>query len=503
MVNKSLYLYSIINIILGFIISGIIFNIIKKRSIQKFKNNYSINYEHTLYIITQNFQNECNIRHDIENKLHNKLQIICDLHSRLSSAEERLKLYDDYHKKYKKTQYALHHQIDINHQQELKLKELNIRLEEHKLIMEETQKILTHNEKILTTQFENLANRIFTQHENTINKQNQINISNILYPFREQLEQFKNHINNNFLQEEKTKHALTYEIRNLHQLNTKITQETINLTHALKGNNKTQGNWGEVILTRALEASGMREGHEFHIQKTITEIDGDKRKLQPDVIIHLPQQKEVIIDSKVSLIAYEKYFNSENKKSRESAIIDHKYSLRAHIISLSKKDYHTLCGIKTLDYILMFIPIEQAFIIALEQEPSLLTDAIQRNIMLTSPTTLLIALRTINNLWRYENQNNHAKKIADKAGRLYDKLKLFIDDLNKIGIYLNKAETIYNSAKNKFFEGRGNIINQIESFRTLGVQIKQPINTNIITSTPIISLIQETDDTIHPINFNK
>lgn len=480
MTNISLYLYSAINILLGSFITGILFNSIKKRSIQKYKNTYALTHEQTLYIITQNLQNESNIRYNVEQKLQNKLQIICELNSKLSTAEERLKLFNYYQEKYTKLQQEIHHQINTNHKQELKLKELNIRLEEHTLITEEKEKLLLEYKQQLIIQFENLANRIFTQHGYTTNKQNQITLNNILHPFREKLEQFQNQIQNNFSQEEKIKHSLTHEIRNLHQLNSKITQETINLTQALKGNNKIQGNWGEIILTRALEASGMREGHEFHLQKNITQTDG--RKLQPDVIVHLPHHKEVIIDSKVSLIAYERYFNSENEQKRQSAITEHIYSLRTHIISLSKKDYQKLFGIHTLDYILMFIPIESALIIAIEKESSLLIDAIQHNIMLVSPTTLLIALRTINNLWRYENQNYHAKKITDKAGRLYDKLRLFTEDLNRIGQHLNKAEIVYNSAKNKFFEGKGNIISQIESFRNLGIQIKQPIISDNIHS---------------------
>lgn len=472
MSNIAVHLYYSASILLGSVIFGILFNIIKNRSVQKYKR-YTATHEKTLHIITQNFQHESNIKHEIEKTLNNKLQIICELHGKLSAAEERLKLFDSYLKKNEKLQNELNHQLNLNHEQELKLKELNINLKNTTLIYEKQQKIFFENEKKLTIQFESLAHRIFTQHENTINKQNQTTINNLLYPFQEQIKQFQNQIQYNFSQEEKIQHSLTYEIRNLHQLNSKITQETINLTKALKGNNKMQGNWGEVILTRALEATGMREGHEFHLQKQIIQING--RKLQPDVIVHLPQKKEVIIDSKVSLIAYEKYFNSNNKEDRQAAITDHIHSVRTHIASLNKKDYQKSFGKNTLDYILMFIPIESAFITAIEKEPLLLTDAMRHNIMLVSPTTLLIALRTINNLWHYENQNHHAKKLSEQAGRLYDKLRLFLEDLNKIGQYLNKAETVYNTAKNKFSEGKGNIISQIENFKTLGVHIKQPI----------------------------
>lgn len=498
MSNIPLYLYSnSISFLIGFVITGIIFLTIKKRSIEKYKNNYTLTHNQTLYIIAQNFQNESNIRYSIEKKLQKTLQTIHELNNKLSIAEERLKLFSHYCQKHKESQFELENQININHKKELKIKELIIRLEEHKLITQEKQKLLIENEKKLTMQFENLANRIFTQHEYTINKKQQNTLNNILHPFREQLKHFQNQIQTSFSQEEKIKHSLTYEIRNLHQLNSRITQETINLTQALKGNNKIQGNWGEVILTRVLEASGMRAGHEFHIQKHIIQENGCK--LQPDVIVHLPQNKKIIIDSKVSLIAYERYFNSKNEKNQKLAIIDHISSLRTHITSLSKKNYQKIFEINTLDYILMFIPIESAFIVAIEKESSLLTDAIRHNIMLVSPTTLLIALRTINNLWRHENQNYHAKKILDKAGRLYDKIRLFIEDFNKIGQYLNKADTIYNTAKNKFYEGKGNIINQIESFQDFGVQIKQPITSaKTITKLQNTSLIHDKKNTIYP-----
>ncbi|WP_159715002.1 DNA recombination protein RmuC [Blochmannia endosymbiont of Camponotus nipponensis] len=476
-------IYNFLSMLVGVLISGIFFNIIGQRYIKKYKNDYTA-YEHALCMTTQNLKNESTLRYNIEQKLQNELQIVYELHGKLSTAEERLKLLDHYHQKCEQLNHELRLQLNLNHTQELKLQELNIRLEEYKLAIEEKQKLFIDSENRLTMQFENLANRIFEQNGCKVDQQNRITLDRMLHPLKEQLEGFKSQMENGFAKEEESRNILTYEIRNLHQLNAKITQETINLTQALKGNNKTQGGWGEVILTRALEASGMREGYEFHVQVSIKQKDG--HRLQPDVIIHLPHGKDVIIDSKVSLIAYERYFNSDNEEDRRLAIIDHVHSLRSHIKSLSKKDYQKLFGLNTLDYILMFVPIESAFMLAIKKEISLLTDAMRYNIMLISPTTLLIALRTINNLWRYENQNCHAKKIADKAGRLYDKLRLFMDDLNKIGFYLNKAEVIYSAARNKFSEGKGNIISQVEGFRTLGVQIKQPIGTSSMTSNSLV-----------------
>ncbi|WP_331828539.1 DNA recombination protein RmuC [Candidatus Blochmannia sp. SNP] len=491
------YLYNIISMLAGSLLTGVFCKIIKKRCIKRYKNDCKA-HENALGIIKQNLKNESDLRHNIEQKLQNKSQIIYELYGKLSTTEERLKLLDHYHQKSEQLNHELHIQLNLNHTQELKLQELSIRLEEYKLATKEKQKLFTDSENRLAMQFENLANRIFEQNGYKIDKQNRITLDRMLYPLKEQLEGFKNQIQNNIEKEKQARHTLTYEIRNLHQLNAKITQETINLTQALKGNNKTQGSWGEVILTRALEASGMREGHEFHVQVSIKQTNG--HRLQPDVIIHLPQGKDVVIDSKISLVAYERYFNSNNEEDRQLAITDHVHSLRAHIKSLSKKDYQKLFGLNTLDYILMFVPIESAFMLAIEKEASLLTDAMRYNIMLISPTTLLIALRTINNLWRYEYQNCHSKKIADKAGRLYDKLRLFMDDLNKIGLYLNKAEIIYNAAKNKFSEGKGNIISQAESFRALGVQIKQPIIPNEITPHSIF-LCDKENNSSNPSDF--
>lgn len=470
---------------IGWLTSYLIFNKINRNLTLKYKN-HQILYEKNLIIFEQDLKNESNFRNILEKKLQNEQKITYELHGTLSAAKENLKLLDYYKQQHEQICHELKIQINQNHNQNIKINELNTKFEEYKLSIKEKEKFFINHEHRIKIQFEHLTNQIIEQNRLKINEQNQLVLNQILQPFREQLNNFENQIQNNFLKSEQTKHELTYEIHQLHQLNTQITQETVNLTNALKGNNKTQGNWGEVILTRTLELSGMREGHEFHLQINIQQADG--RKAQPDVIVHLPNEKEVIIDSKMSLTAYERYFNSTNKKNQDLALHEHIQSLRTHIKSLNKKDYQSLFGLKTLDYILMFIPIESALTIAIEKEVSLLTDAMNCNIMLVSPTTLLIALRTINNLWRYKHQNYNAIKIAEKASRLYDKLRLFVDDLNKIGLYLNKAETTYNAAKNKFFEGKGNIINQAESFKSLGVQIKQSITTtsnipNLITST--------------------
>lgn len=233
-----------------------------------------------------------------------------------------------------------------------------------------------------------------------------------------------------------------------------------------------------MILSRVLEASGLREGHEYETQVNI-QLEQNGR-MQPDVIVRLPQGKDVVIDAKMTLVAYERYFNGEDEAARELAIADHIAAIRGHLRLLSRKDYQQLPGLRSLDYVLMFIPVEPAFLLAIDRQPELINEALNQNIMLVSPTTLLVALRTINNLWRYEHQSRHAQRIADRAARLYDKMRLFVDDMSAIGQNLDKAQDSYRQAMKKLSEGRGNLIAQTEGFRQMGVEVKRPINPRLV-----------------------
>ncbi|WP_392559496.1 DNA recombination protein RmuC [Orbus mooreae] len=358
--------------------------------------------------------------------------------------------------------------------------EQKTRLEEAKILADEKQRILIQSEQRLNEQFENLANRIFDNSGKKIEEQNKQSLNHLLTPLKEQLEGFKKQVQDSFGQEAKERHTLTYEIRNLQKLNDQMTKEAVNLTNALKGNNKTQGNWGEVILNRILENSGLREGYEYELQVSLS--NENNQRMQPDVIVHLPQGNDVIIDSKVTLIAYERYFNSEDEQDKAKAMSEHLIAVRNHIKQLSQKDYHKLNGVKSLDYILMFIPVEPAFLAAIDRDPSLINDALKQNIMIVSPTTLLVALRTINNLWRYEYQNRNAELIADRASKLYDKMRGFIEDMEVLGNSLDKAQQTYHTSMNKLSKGRGNIIGQLEQFREMGIEVKKPIKPELSES---------------------
>ncbi|MEW9205502.1 DNA recombination protein RmuC [Citrobacter werkmanii] len=362
----------------------------------------------------------------------------------------------------------------INTSLEADLREVTTRLEATQQHAEDKIRQMINSEQRLSEQFENLANRIFEHSNRRVDEQNRQSLNSLLAPLREQLDGFRRQVQDSFGKEAQERHTLAHEIRNLQQLNAQMAQEAVNLTRALKGDNKTQGNWGEVVLTRVLEASGLREGYEYETQVSI---ENDARsRMQPDVIVRLPQGKDVVIDAKMTLVAYERYFNAEDEYTRETALQEHIASVRNHIRLLGRKDYQQLPGLRSLDYVLMFIPVEPAFLLALDRQPELITEALKNNIMLVSPTTLLVALRTIANLWRYEHQSRNAQQIADRASKLYDKMRLFVDDMSAIGRSLDKAQDNYRQAMKKLSSGRGNVLSQAEAFRSLGVEIKREIN---------------------------
>ncbi|MGD8112414.1 DNA recombination protein RmuC [Vibrio sp. TRT 21S02] len=398
-------------------------------------------------------------------------------HGKLMAVMEKLRYFEAV--KQERQQYAqdLERVREQKSQLEAQLREQEARHEQQLQSSEEKLQLLEHAEVRLKQQFEHLANQLFETKTAKVDQQNRQSLEGLLGPLKMQLEGFKKQVNDSFSQEAKERHTLVHELKNLQRLNEQMTQEAVNLTLALKGDNKQQGNWGEVVLARVLAESGLREGHEYQTQVSLQNEAG--KRYQPDVIVHLPQNKQVVVDSKMALVAYERYFNAENDREREQALSEHLLALRAHIKGLSQKDYHQLKGIQSLDYVLMFIPVEPAFQVAIQADPSLVKEAMEQNIILVSPTTLLVALRTIDNLWRNERQNQNAQIIAERASKLYDKLRLFVDDMESLGGALDRANQNYQGAMNKLATGRGNVIRQAESFKQLGVEVKRPISTNL------------------------
>lgn len=346
--------------------------------------------------------------------------------------------------------------------------------EEENKANEEKLALLQQAEQHLQIQFENLANKIFQQKSEKFTETNKAGLDALLAPLKDQIEGFKKQVTDQHIRDGQERASLKTEILNLRDLNTKITQEAAALTKALKGDNKQQGNWGEVVLERILAESGLREGHEFDTQGQFKDANG--KAFKPDIIVHLPQEKDVIIDSKVSLNAYEQYFNGADEDIKQRALKEHVQSLRNHIRELGKKDYHKLHGIQSLDYVLMFVPVEPAYLLAIDQAPDLIQQAIEANIMLVSPTNLMVALRTINNIWQYEYQNQNAQIIAEKASNLYDKFHGFVTDMEKLGDNLNTVQKRYDDACKKLYSGRGNLVRRTEEFRTLGVQTSKKLD---------------------------
>lgn len=354
-----------------------------------------------------------------------------------------------------------------------RLKDAEATLRSERLAAAEKLQLQQEAEQRLSQQFENLANRIFEQNSGNFRELNQNSLDLLLTPLKEQLEGFRRQVGETHAQETAQRHSLKFELERLAELNARMTEEAAALTRALKGDSKQQGNWGEVVLARILSECGLREGHEYHTQVNI-EVDKGKR-YQPDVIVHLPQDKDIIIDAKVSLTAYERWYNSDDELEKAVALKEHVASVRNHIRELGRKDYQQLPGVRTLDYVLMFVAVEPAFLTAVEADPSLVRFGLDNNILLVSPTNLMVALRTIENLWRYERQNQNARQIAERAGRLYEKLRLFVEEMQQLGGSLHKAQESYDKAMGRLVNGRGNLIAQVERFRELGVEVTKTL----------------------------
>ena len=349
---------------------------------------------------------------------------------------------------------------------------------------------LVDTKKELQIQFENLANQIFAEKTKTFADQSKANLATILTPFKEKITEFEKRVTDVYNTEGRERHSLIKEVQRLQELNQKIGEDAENLTKALKGDTRTQGAWGEIILERILEESGLRKGLEYDSQGGFRDAEG--KLLKPDVVVHLPENKDIIIDSKVSLVAYEKYVRSENDTEADRAIKEHLLSINAHLKNLESKKYDELPGVKSLDFVLMFIPIESAFMLAIDKDSEIFRKAFEQNIMIVSPTTLLVTLRTIQNIWRYEHQNKNALEIAKRAGDLYGKFVGFVDDLEKVGDQIDNTRKAYDGAHNKLVSGKGNLISRTQTLIDLGVKSRKQLPESILQEaereTPLVEL---------------
>jgi len=321
---------------------------------------------------------------------------------------------------------------------------------------------------VLSDQFKNLANEILEEKSKRFAEQNQQNLDTLLKPLQEKLTDFRKQVDETYQSEARERFALKQEVEKLAGLNLRMTDETRALTNALKGESKTQGDWGELVLETILENSGLRKGEEYLVQDTQTISDGSR--LQPDVVIRLPESKHLVIDSKVSITAYTRYIQANDDSIKTAELNSHVLSIKQHIQGLSAKNYQDLYGVGSIDFVLMFIPIEPAFLAAMRHAPDIYQEALKKNIVIVCPSTLLATVRTVAHLWRQEHQNRNAQEIARQCASLYDKFVGFVEDLDKVGQRLEQAQISYTDAVGKLKTGRGNLIRTAENVKKLGVK---------------------------------
>ncbi len=325
----------------------------------------------------------------------------------------------------------------------------------------------------LTREFENLANRIFEEKQANFNRQSKLAMDATVDPLRRDILDFRRKVEDVYEKENAERNRLAGQVIELQKQAQRIGQDALHLANALKGGSKIQGNWGEVVLERILEESGLRKGREYETQVNLRSDNGDRRN--PDVIVHLPDNRDIVIDAKVSLTDYERYSRAENEDHRQSCLKAHLASLRGHVSGLSRKAYEQLEGINTLDFVLIFLPVESAFTLAMEHDQTLFRDAYDRGIILVSPSTLLATLRTVNNIWRFDDQNRNARKIAAQAGAIHDQFVLVAESLEDVGRQIDKSHEAWQLTRQRLVSGRGNLVRRLEDLKAMGARTRRSI----------------------------
>jgi DNA recombination protein RmuC len=356
--------------------------------------------------------------------------------------------------------------------------ELDTRLDAERAQAQEKLALLLDAREALTNQFKSLASDILEEKSKRFAEQNQASLGQLLDPLKTRLQEFQGKVELFYDTEGKERSALAQQVSHLMQLNQTLSDDAKNLTRALKGSTKSQGNWGELILERVLEASGLRKGQEYDVQESHSRDDGSRA--QPDVVIHLPQDRHLVVDAKVSLVAYEEHASADSDAARAAALKRHLDSVRAHVRGLSEKNYQALYGLKSLDFVLMFVPIEPAFMLSVAQDNQLFMDAWNKNVLLVSPSTLLFVVRTVAHLWHQEAQSRNAQEIAKRGAELYDRLCAFVADLEKVGERLRMAQDAYSDAFSKLSTNKGNVIRQAQMLRELGVKPTKSLPASLV-----------------------
>ena len=361
---------------------------------------------------------------------------------------------------------------------------------------EQKQEVEQLQEKF-TKEFENLANKILEEKTTKFTEQNKENLKNILSPLQDKIQLFEKKVEDTHKESIDYHAALRQQILGLREMNEQMSKETLNLTKALKGDSKMQGNWGELILERVLEKSGLEKDREYFVQQSFVTEDGNR--VFPDVVINLPDGKKMIVDSKVTLTAYERYINEENDDLKVQYLKEHVISINRHVEQLGNKNYQDLYHMESPDFVLLFIPIESAFAIALNEDTTLYNKAFEKNIVIVTPSTLLATLRTIDSMWTNQKQQENALEIARQAGALYDKFEGFVQDLIKIGKKMDEAKVEYQGAMNKLVDGKGNLITSVEKLKKMGAKAKKALPDNIINRA---NVFENSDDSNEDLKLN-
>ena len=372
--------------------------------------------------------------------------------------------------------------LEQNHALQVQNERLNTQSEKDRQAAEEKLALLADARQNLSDQFQNLANTILEEKSRRFTEQNHDHLQQLLNPLNERIHGFSELVQQTYEKEAKERLTIENELKRLQSLNTQLHHDAKALTTALTGTqNKTQGNWGEMILESVLENSGLQKGREYIAQASSVrhEADGTQRRLQPDVLINLPDNKQIVIDSKVSLTAYVRYTQSTGAEA-ERELANHVASIRAHIKSLAAKDYTDLEGVKTLDFVFMFVPVEPAYLLALQHDPNLFQECFDKRIMLTGPSTLLATLRTVANIWRNEQQNQNALAIAEAGSKLYDKFVGFVESMDGINKALGQAQSQFQTAYSRLVSGRGNLISSTEKLRKLGIKAGKQLQRDLV-----------------------
>lgn len=387
---------------------------------------------------------------------------------KLNSIKEQLQIATSEKEAIRKEKEALNIQLT---KKEVDYENLWQRNKEQK---EEVEKL----QEKFTKEFENLANKILDEKSSKFTEQNKENMKNILSPLQDKIQLFEKKVEDTHKESIDYHAALRQQIIGLREMNEQMSKETLNLTKALKGDSKMQGNWGELVLERVLEKSGLEKNREYYVQQSHTNEEG--QRVLPDVVINLPDGKKMIVDSKVSLTAYEKFVNEEDDNLKNGFLKEHVNSIKRHVEQLGEKNYQDLYQIESPDFVLLFIPIEPAFAMALNEDTSLYNKAFEKNIVIVTPSTLLATLRTIDSMWTNQKQQENAFEIARQAGALYDKFEGFVADLVKVGNKIKDSKTEYDNAMNKLVDGKGNLITSVERLKKMGAKAKKSLPDNIL-----------------------